>query len=140
MRNHNQPFRAIASTNICSDTSATVLLTVADSCINYKSVKVTDTLIVSTTLLVNSVRKDNLIKVYPVPTKDQLTINTGDVNLVGGYTLKVLSTTGATVFSQVINAQVYTVDLKTWANTGFYTLQLIDKSGATIATKAIILE
>ena len=140
LRNHNQPFRAIASTNICSDTSAIVLLTVADSCINYKSVKVTDTLIVSTTLLVNSVRKDNLIKVYPVPTKDQLTINTGDVTLVGGYTLKVLSTTGATVYSQVISAQIYTVDLKTWANTGFYTLQLIDKSGATIATKAIILE
>ncbi|MFM1792191.1 MAG: Secretion system C-terminal sorting domain, partial [Bacteroidota bacterium] len=140
LRNHNQPFRAIASTNICSDTSAVVLLTVSDSCINFKSVKVTDTLVVRTTLLVNSVRKDNLIKVYPVPTKDQLTINTGDVTLVGGYTLKVLSTTGATVYSQVISAQTYTVDLKTWANTGFYTLQLIDKSGATIATKAIILE
>ena len=140
LRNHNQPFRAIASTNICSDTSATVVLTVADSCINYKSVKVTDTLVVKTTLLVNNVNRENLIKVYPVPSQDKLTINTGDLNLIGGYTLKVITTTGSTVYSQVINQQVYTVDLKSWITTGFYTLQLIDKSGATVATKAIILE
>lgn len=140
LRNHNQPFRAIASTNICSDTSATVLLSVGDSCIAYKSVKVTDTLVVKTSLLVNNVNRENLIKVYPVPTQNQLTIHTGDLTLIGGYTLKVVSTTGSTVYSQVINQQIYTVDLKTWVNTGFYTLQLIDKSGATVATKAIILE
>lgn len=140
LRNHNQPFRVIASTNICSDTSANVLLTVTDSCLAYKSVKVTDTLVVKTTLVVNNVNRENLIKVYPVPSQDQITINTGDLTLVGGYTLKVISTTGSTVYSQVINQAIYTVDLKTWANAGFYTLQLIDKSGATVATKAIILE
>ena len=102
--------------------------------------KVTDTLVVKTTLLVNNVNRENLIKVYPVPSQDKLTINTGDLNLIGGYTLKVITTTGSTVYSQVINQQVYTVDLKSWITTGFYTLQLIDKSGATVATKAIILE
>lgn len=140
LRNHNQPFRVIASTNVCSDTANTVFLTVSDSCITYKSVKVTDTLVVKTTLKVNNVSKENSIKVYPIPAQDKLTINTGDLTLVGGYTLKVMNTTGAVVYNQVINAQVYTVDLKTWATTGFYTLQLIDKSGNLVATKAIILE
>jgi hypothetical protein len=140
LRNHKQPFRVIASTNICSDTSDAVLLSVSDSCISYKSVKVTDTLVVKTTLKVSNVTKENAIKIYPVPAQDKLTINTGDLTLVGGYTLKVMKTTGSVVYTQVINQQVYTVDLKSWASTGFYTLQLIDTTGSVIATKAIILE
>jgi hypothetical protein len=40
----------------------------------------------------------------------------------------------------VINQKVYTVDLANWTGVGIYQMQVINGSGATVATKSIILQ
>jgi hypothetical protein len=140
IRNHTQPFRAIAYTNLCADTSNVAKLSITDSCINYKSVKVTDTLLIKVALKVGNLTKNNNIKVYPVPTQNKFTIDNGDYASMGGYQIKIYNTASQLVFSQVINQQVYTVDLANWTGVGIYQMQVINGSGVTVATKSIILQ
>jgi hypothetical protein len=140
IRNHTQPFRAIAYTNVCADTSSVAKLSITDSCINFKSVKVTDTLLIKVALKVGNVTKNNNIKVYPVPTQNKFTIDNGDFASMGGYQIKIYNTASQLVFSQVINQKVYTVDLANWTGVGIYQMQVINGSGVTVATKSIILQ
>lgn len=140
IRNHTQPFRAIAYTNLCADTSNVAKLSITDSCINFKSVKVTDTLLIKVALKVGNLTKNNNIKVYPVPTQNKFTIDNGDYASMGGYQIKIYNTASQLVFSQVINQQVYTVDLANWTGVGIYQMQVINGSGVTVATKSIILQ
>ncbi len=140
IRNHTQPFRAIAYTSLCADTSNIAKLSITDSCINYKSVKVTDTLVIKVALKVGNVTKNNNIKVYPVPTQNKFTIDNGDYASMGGYQIKIYNTASQLVFSQVINQQVYTVDLANWTGVGIYQMQVINGAGVTVATKSIILQ
>ncbi len=140
LRNHGQTFRAIAQTNVCADTSATAMLTISDSCINYKSVKVTDTLVMKVNVSVSGVNKATNIKVFPVPTANKLTIDNGNFSILGGYSIKIYSTTGQLVYAQTISQQQYTVDLANWTGLGIYSLQVLDNNGAIIGTKSIILE
>ncbi len=139
LRNHNQPFRVIAFTNVCIDTSNIVKITIQDSCIDFKSVKVTDTLLVRFSVKVSSLDKGQLIKVYPNPAQNQLTIDNGKYTDFAGYTVKIYNSVGAVVYTQAINQNVYTVDLKSWSSVGVYRMELTDKSGANIAVKSIIL-
>ena len=140
LRNHGQTFRAIAQTNVCADTSNTALLNISDSCISYKSVRVTDTLVMKVNVSVSGVSKSTNIKVYPVPTKNELTIDNGNFTLMGGYSIKIYSITGSLVYSQTISQQQYTVNLANWTGLGVYTMQVLDSNGAIIGTKKIILE
>ncbi len=140
LRNHGQTFRAIAQTNVCADTSNTAMLNISDSCINYKSVKVTDTLVMKVNVSVSGVNKATNIKVYPVPTSNKLTIDNGNFSIMGGYSIKIYSTTGQLVYAQTISQQQYTVDLANWTGLGIYSLQVLDNNGAIIGTKSIILE
>jgi hypothetical protein len=139
LRNHNQPFRVIAFTNVCIDTSNIVKMTILDSCIAFKSVKVTDTLLVRFSVKVSSLDKGQLIKVYPNPAQNQLTIDNGNYTDFAGYTVNVYNSVGAVVYTQSINQQVYTIDLKSWSSVGVYRMELTDKSGAKIAVKTIVL-
>jgi hypothetical protein len=139
LRNHNQPFRVIAYTGVCIDTSNTVKMTIKDSCIAYKSVKVTDTLLVRFSVKVSNLDKGQLIKVYPNPAQNQLTIDNGNYTDFAGYTVNVYNSVGAVVYTQAINQQVYTIDLKSWSSVGVYRMELTDKTGAKIAVKTIVL-
>mgnify|MGYP003838962213 CR=1 FL=1 len=139
LRNHNQPFRVVAFTNVCIDTSNTVKMTIKDSCIAFKSVKVTDTLLVRFSVKVSSLDKGQLIKVYPNPAQNQLTIDNGNYTDFAGYTVNVYNSVGAVVYTQAINQKVYTVDLKSWSSVGVYRMELTDKTGAKIAVKTIVL-
>lgn len=140
LRNHNQTFRAIATTPVCADTSNTVKLTITDSCIAYKSVKVTDTLAIKIQLSVSGNKISNLIKVYPVPTKNQFTINNGNFAVMGGYSIKIYNTASQVVYNQIINQQIYTVDLANWTGVGIYNMQVLDATGKVVANKSIILQ
>ena len=140
LRNHGQTFRAIALTNVCADTSATAMLTISDSCINYKSVKVTDTLVMKVNVSVSGVNKATNIKVFPVPTANKLTIDNGNFSILGGYSIKIYTALGQLVYAQTISQQQYTVDLANWTGIGVYSLQVLDNNGAIIGTKSIILE
>jgi hypothetical protein len=139
LRNHKQPFRVIAFTNVCIDTSNTALISVVDSCISFKSVKVTDTLVVRFSVKVANVDKGQLVKVYPNPAQDKLTIDNGNFTDFSGYTVNVYNTIGSVVYTQNINQQVYSIDLKTWGALGVYRLEVLDKTGAKVAVKSIIL-
>jgi hypothetical protein len=139
LRNHNQPFRVIAYTGVCIDTSNTVKMTIKDSCIAYKSVKVTDTLLVRFSVKVSNLDKGQLIKVYPNPAQNQLTIDNGNYTDFAGYTVNIYNSVGAVVYTQAINQQVYTIDLKSWSSVGVYRMELTDKTGAKIAVKTIVL-
>jgi hypothetical protein len=139
LRNHKQAFRVIAFTNVCIDTSNTVSLTIADTCVETKSVTVTDTLMVKFSVKVNSISKNQLVKVYPNPAQDQLTIDVSNLTDLNGYTVKVYNSLGAEVYTQNISQQVYTVDLKSWSSLGVYRMEILDKQGARVATKSIIL-
>ncbi len=139
LRNHKQVFRVIAFTNVCIDTSNTVSLTIADTCVETKSVIVTDTLMVKFSVKVNSISKNQLVKVYPNPAQDQLTIDVSNLTDLNGYTVKVYNSLGAEVYTQNISQQVYTVDLKSWSSLGVYRMEILDKQGARVATKSIIL-
>jgi len=139
LRNHKQPFRVIAFTNVCIDTSNTALISVVDSCISFKSVKVTDTLVVRFSVKVANVDKGQLVKVYPNPAQDKLTIDNGNFTDFSGYTVNIYNTIGSVVYTQNINQQVYSIDLKTWGALGVYRLEVLDKTGAKVAVKSIIL-
>jgi len=140
LRNHGQTFRAIALTPVCADTSNTAMLSISDSCINYKSVKVTDTLVMKVNVSVSGVNKATKIKVFPVPTQNKLTIDNGNFSILGGYSIKIYTSTGQLVYAQTISQQQYTVDLANWTGLGVYSLQVLDNNGAIIGTKSIILE
>ena len=139
LKNHQQSVKLIAFTNVCIDTSNTVKITIKDSCIAFKSVKVTDTLLVRFSVKVSSLDKGQLIKVYPNPAQNQLTIDNGNYSDFSGYTVNVYNSLGAVVYTQVINQKVYTIDLKSWSSVGVYRMELTDKSGAKIAVKTIVL-
>lgn len=139
LKNHQQSVKLIAFTNVCIDTSNTVKITIKDSCIAFKSVKVTDTLLVRFSVKVSSLDKGQLIKVYPNPAQNQLTIDNGNYSDFYGYTVNVYNSVGAVVYTQVINQKVYTIDLKSWSSVGVYRMELTDKSGAKIAVKTIVL-
>jgi hypothetical protein len=114
-------------------------MTIKDSCVAFKSVKVTDTLLVRFSVKVSSLDKGQLIKVYPNPAQNQLTIDNGNYSDFAGYTVNVYNSVGAVVYTQAINQQVYTIDLKSWSSVGVYRMELTDKSGAKIAVKTIVL-
>ena len=139
LKNHQQSVKVIAFTNVCIDTSNTVKIAIVDSCIAFKSVKVTDTLLVRFSVKVSSLDKGQLIKVYPNPAQNQLTIDNGNYSDFSGYTVNVYNSVGAVVYTQAINQQVYTIDLKSWSSVGVYRMELTDKSGAKIAVKTIVL-
>ena len=139
LKNHQQSVKLIAFTNVCIDTSNTVKITIKDSCIAFKSVKVTDTLLVRFSVKVSSLDKGQLIKVYPNPAQNQLTIDNGNYSDFSGYTVNVYNSVGAVVYTQAINQKVYTIDLKSWSSVGVYRMELTDKSGAKIAVKTIVL-
>jgi hypothetical protein len=139
LKNHQQSVKVIAFTNVCIDTSNTVKMTILDSCIAFKSVKVTDTLLVRFSVKVSNLDKGQLIKVYPNPAQNQLTIDNGNYTDFAGYTVNVYNSVGAVVYTQSINQQVYTIDLKSWSSVGVYRMELTDKSGAKIAVKTIVL-
>lgn len=88
---------------------------------------------------VNSISKNQLVKVYPNPAQDQLTIDVSNLTDLNGYTVKVYNSLGAEVYTQNISQQVYTVDLKSWSSLGVYRMEILDKQGARVATKSIIL-
>lgn len=73
LANHNQPFRVIASSGNCTDTSNIATIQIADTCITNVTVydtlltTVTDTLIINTTLSLPAPNNENTILIYPNP-------------------------------------------------------------------------
>ena len=137
LNNHNQSFRVIATSGSCKDTSETAKIIVLDSCI----ATVTDTLIINA-IIVNTgnINTDVLIKVYPNPAYEYLIVDFGKYELLGDYSLKILNSLGATIFSTQISQQITYIDLNNWTGKGLYFVHLTDLRNQIIDTKKIIIK
>jgi hypothetical protein len=103
-------------------------------------VSVTDTLIINSTLNLPAPNNNNVIKVYPNPASDHITIDNGNFALMAGYTLKIENTAGQQVFNSVINQSQFYLDISTWTGNGMYYIHLIDPQNNTITIRKIVVQ
>jgi len=103
-------------------------------------VSVTDTLIINTTLNLPAPNNYNVIKVYPNPASDHITIDNGNFALMSGYTLKIENTAGQQVFNSVINQSQFYLDISTWTGNGMYYIHLIDPQNSTVTIRKIVVQ
>lgn len=130
----------IVDTNYVTITDTTYL-TVTDT--NFVTIRDTTYLSVYDTLIIDifssiSQNPINTIKVYPNPTKDFLNINNGNFTTINNYQYVIINSSGATVFTERVNAAQTTIDINTWPE-GIYFLNIYDLTGKLIEVKKIIL-
>lgn len=81
-----------------------------------------------------------IISIYPNPAKDFVTIDSGNLANVSGWTIKIVNTLGQEVFSGTMNTQQYVVPLNSWSGQGVYFVKIYDASNNLLNTKKIILQ
>ena len=107
----------------------------------YQNVTVTDTLLINTTITgFNPITYQNTIKVFPNPSKDQITIDFGNFNTLNGYQLKITNSIGQQMYQTAINKQSVNISLGSWTGKGLYFIQIIDGNGNTIETRKILIQ
>jgi hypothetical protein len=135
--NHNQPFRVIATSGSCSDTSDVANIQLSDTCL----ITVHDTLVINRTITgLSAPNNKNTIKVYPNPAKDHVIIHYGNFAMMNGYSVKITNTLGQELFASPINQQTSSVNLSNWINHSLYFVQIIDPQGKTVETRKILIE
>ena len=82
----------------------------------------------------------NTIKFYPNPTNDILNIDNGNFQAMTGYSIKIVSLTGAVVYNQPITSQQVQISMNQFATKGLYIAQIVDSSNIIVDSKKIILE
>ena len=147
LSNHLQPFRLIATTGNCIDTSNVAVINILDTCVTNVIVydtlltTITDTLLINATITgINPPNNLNTIKVFPNPANSHITIDFGNFVIMNGYTLKITNSIGQIVFTTPINQQSSYVDLATWGGNGIYFVQIIDTQNNTIENRKIVLQ
>ena len=135
--NHLQPFRVIATSGSCSDTSDVADIQLSDTCL----ITVHDTLVINRTITgLSAPNNKNTIKVYPNPAKDHVIIHYGNFAMMNGYSVKITNTLGQELFASPINQQTSSVNLSNWINHSLYFVQIIDPQGKTVETRKILIE
>ena len=104
------------------------------------SVSTTDTLIINTLITAVQPAQENTFLVYPNPAGSQITINNGNVGILGGYTMRISNSIGQEVYNQNITQTEVTLNLSTWGGNGLYVLYILDPQGEIIAVKQIVLQ
>lgn len=126
--------------NGCSNTSlAKTLVYAMDTIGNVCTIK--DTLYIKTSIAtgVNSL-EDNTIRIYPNPTSDYLIIDNGNVNLMTGYSIQIVNSTGQTVFSSAINQAQFSINVSTWTKNSIYFVKLLNAQNGVVETKKVIVQ
>ena len=82
----------------------------------------------------------NTVKFYPNPTNDILFIDNGNYQAMSGYTIKIVSLTGAIIYNQPITSQQVQISMNQFATKGLYIAQIIDSNNAIVDSKKIVLE
>ena len=104
-------------------------------------VSVTDTLIINTLVTgVNPPNNSNMIKVFPNPANDHITIDYGNFAIMNGYQLKIQNSIGQQVFQTNITQQTDYLSLNNWGGNGLYFVHIIDAQGNTIDIRKIVLQ
>jgi hypothetical protein len=104
------------------------------------SVSTTDTLIINTLITAVEPAQENTFLVYPNPASTQITINNGNVAILGGYTMRITNSLGQDVYNQNITQSEVTLELGTWGGNGLYVLYIIDPQQNIVAVKQIVLQ
>jgi hypothetical protein len=84
--------------------------------------------------------KINTIKIWPNPSNSQITIDAGDLNLMNGYSIRIVNALGQQMFQTALTQQQYVVNLATWTGPGLYYVNIINPQGVTIDTKKIVIQ
>jgi hypothetical protein len=92
----------------------------------------------STTVTLNN--QSNKIKIHPNPTNDHITIDAGDLNVMNGYSIRIVNALGQQMFQSAITQQQFYLDLSTWTGSGIYYVNIINAQGVTIDTRKIVLQ
>jgi len=100
-------------------------------------VSVTDTLLIDVQLGLTPPNDVNTLKVYPNPSKTDLTIDNGNYTNMSGYSITIVNTLGQTMFTNVINQQTFNIDISSWSG-GTYYLNVIDGSSNIVDTRDIV--
>jgi hypothetical protein len=107
----------------------------------YQTITVTDTLLINTNITgYNPVNYENTIKIWPNPAKTHITIDAGDLNVINGYSLRIVNAFGQQVFQSAINQQQFYLDLSNWTGAGIYYVNIVNPQGATIDIKKIVIQ
>jgi hypothetical protein len=106
------------------------------------SIAVTDTLIIDVAFSsINNEKNVNRIKVYPNPTNDIITINTGnEYQQISNYSIRIIDTKGVLFFESKISKSLFEINLKDFGKTGLYYIQIVDNSNKVIELRKIILK
>lgn len=105
------------------------------------SISVTDTLIIKVKLSgISPPYNTNTVKIYPNPTKANITVDCGNFTSMNGYSIKINNSIGQTVYNQQITQKLVNINLSGWSGKGTYFVYIIDKQSNVIETKKIILE
>jgi hypothetical protein len=103
-------------------------------------VSVTDTLIINTTLNLPAPNNTNIIKVYPNPASDHITIDNGNFALMNGYSIKIENSTGQQVFNASVNQAQFYIDISSWTGNGLYFIHLIDPTNNTVTIRKLVVQ
>lgn len=100
-----------------------------------------DTLItVTETTGMNDVVFPNpIMNLYPNPVKEEVIVDIQDVEALYGYQLKIVNTTGQTVYAGTIHHKKFTADLSTWGR-GLYIVTVIDLKGQTVDKRKLVIQ
>ena len=117
-------------------------ITFTDTITVYDSIAVTDTLLIDITIAgLNNTKEINTVKIFPNPAHDILYINTGDgYNGLHDYQLKIVSSTGKTIFESLINQNEFSIDISEFGATGLYFVYIIDDNHNIFDIKKLVLK
>lgn len=124
-------------TNLCRNTAQASTI-VYDTTIC--SITVTDTLIINASFLsLNNQHVYTTIKIYPNPAQTHVFIDYENINLMQGFHLSILNTSGKEVHKeQIINNQSI-IDLSKWSGKGLYIVNLYDNQNKLLESRKIVL-
>ena len=133
---YDTTFVTVIDTNFVTVTD-TNFVTITDT----NLVSVTDTLIINLNVIgINPPNNTNIIKIFPNPSSDHITIDYGNFINLSGYQLKITNSLGQQMFITSINQQSSYISLSTWTGNGIYFVHLIDLLGNTVEIRKIVLQ
>ena len=107
----------------------------------FEKVAVSDTLVIDAWFTGNEqIKALSTIKVFPNPTKKDLTVTIDDYKKMVGYSLKIVDVNGKYVYATYIDKNAFLINFDLLANRGLYLLQILDDKLNIVETKKIILE
>ena len=88
-----------------------------------------------------SISYKNILKVYPNPTSETLTIDCGsNYNSSKNYKVRIVNNLGQSIYESIITQQVSSINLNNRIGKGIFIIQLIDSNSNILDNKKIVLQ